>query len=182
MEGFRHSPETSSAGTRTNSGAPLTQSDRASSTFAIRAKEAGIADWNEKVTKGLTGNNSVFDGRWVLNPDEAWNVPARGTSVMTGSPDGQSTDYASNGGAALSSVAFPVTEGHKWDIRSNEGLLEAGAPHIIRAYAKELSESVGGHDYIDQGHSHEADLQDDENERNDATELEGQWRRSLRMG
>ena len=78
--------ETSSTGTHSNSGVPLSDSDMASTSFAVRAKQAGIPDWNEKVEKGLVGNNSVFDGRWVLNPDEAWNVPVRKKSTLIISP------------------------------------------------------------------------------------------------
>ena len=91
-EQFHDSPQTSSAGTQSNFGVPLSESDKASSTFADCARQAGIPDWNEQVAKGLRGNNSIFDGRWVLNPDEAWNVPARRTSLLTISPECQHSD------------------------------------------------------------------------------------------
>ena len=90
----RNSFETSSAGTQSNSGVPLSDTDTASSSFAVRARQAGIPDWNEKVAKGLVGNNSVFDGRWVLNPDEAWNVPSRENSGQTTSPKSPSSVHS----------------------------------------------------------------------------------------
>ena len=86
---LRHSTGTLSTTIQSNFGVPLSESDKASSTFAIRARQAGIPDWNERVVKGLRGNDSVFDGRWVLNPDEAWNVPARRNSGLTISPRSQ---------------------------------------------------------------------------------------------
>ncbi len=90
----RASFETSSTELQSTSGVPLSDSDTASSSFAVRAKQAGIPDWNEKVAKGLVGNNSVFDGRWVLNPDEAWNVPARKNSALTISPRSQRSGHS----------------------------------------------------------------------------------------
>ena len=93
QEDIHNSMETSSTGTQSNFGVPLSESDKASSTFAIRARQAGIPDWNEQVVKGLNGNDSVFDGRWVLNPDVAWNVPARRTSPLAISPGSQRSNH-----------------------------------------------------------------------------------------
>lgn len=126
MDDFTNSPDTSSNETQTNSGAPLTQSDQASRTFAVRAKQAGISDWNEKVTKGLRGNNSVFDGRWVLDPNEAWNVPARRTSVPMISSDGQSTNTASGHSAAAKP---PGGATHAELIKFGEGPVQPDQAH-----------------------------------------------------
>ena len=52
-------------------------------TFAQLAAEQGIREWN----------NSVFDNRWLLQPEEMWNTDARRESILTISPERQPTDH-----------------------------------------------------------------------------------------
>ena len=160
LEGFRNSPETSSTEAHTNSGVPLIESDKASSSFAIRAKQAGISDWNEKVTKGLRGNNSIFDGRWVLNANEAWNVPARRTSILTISPGGLFSDRASSSSAAGEPAACPIPEAANTDVQSGEGIFRSVAYQENQMHAEHL-ELEDGQVHTDQAHLHEKDCEED---------------------
>lgn len=79
------SPFSSEAEIHPSSGVPLKQSDNTIPTttlpqnanFPQLAQHQGIHDWN----------NSVFDDRWLLQPEEIWNLAARPESVITVSPE-----------------------------------------------------------------------------------------------
>lgn len=83
--GTNDSPFSSEAEIHPSSGVPLEQSDNTMPTttlpqnvnFPQLAEHQGIHDWN----------NSVFDNRWLLQPEEIWNLAARPESVITVSPE-----------------------------------------------------------------------------------------------
>lgn len=85
--GINDSPFSSEADIHPSSGVPLNQADNTMPTttlsqnanFPQLAEHQGIHDWN----------NSVFDDRWLLQPEEIWNVAARRESVITVSPERQ---------------------------------------------------------------------------------------------
>ena len=70
-----------------SSGVPLNRPDNTfptttlpqTSTFTESAAYQGIREWN----------NSVFDDRWLLKPDEMWKLDSRRASVVTVSPESQ---------------------------------------------------------------------------------------------
>ena len=78
------SPFSSEADIHSSSGVPLHQSDSTMPTttlpqhasFSQLAEHQGINDWN----------NSVFDDRWLLQPEEIWNLEIRRDSAVTVSP------------------------------------------------------------------------------------------------
>ena len=78
------SPFSSEADIHPSSGVPLNQSDSTMPTttlpqhanFSQLAEHQGIHDWN----------NSVFDDRWLLQPEEIWNLDIRRDSTITVSP------------------------------------------------------------------------------------------------
>ena len=78
------SPFSSEAEIHPSSGVPLNQSDSTMPTttlpqhanFTQLAENQGIHDWN----------NSVFDDRWLLQPEEIWNLEVRRDSVTSPSP------------------------------------------------------------------------------------------------
>lgn len=83
------SPFSSEADIHPSSGVPLNQSDNNTmpttalpqhANFSQLAENQGIHDWN----------SSVFDNRWLLQPEEIWNLGARHDSVITVSPERQS--------------------------------------------------------------------------------------------
>lgn len=81
------SPFSSEAEIHPSSGVPLNQADNTMPTttlpqntnFPQLAESQGIHNWN----------NSVFDDRWLLQPEEIWNLEARRESVITVSPERQ---------------------------------------------------------------------------------------------
>lgn len=83
--GTKDSPFSSEAEIHPSSGVPLNQSDNIvpnttlpqNTNFSQLAEHQGIHDWN----------NSVFDDRWLLKPEEIWNLEARRESVTTISPE-----------------------------------------------------------------------------------------------
>lgn len=85
--GTSDSPFSSEAEIHPSSGVPLNQSDNTMPTttlpqnanFPQLAENQGIHNWN----------NSVFDDRWLLQPEEIWNLEARRESVITVSPERQ---------------------------------------------------------------------------------------------
>ena len=85
--GISDSPFSSEAEIHPSSGVPLNQSDNTMPTttlpqnanFPQLAETQGIHNWN----------NSVFDDRWLLQPEEIWNLEARRESVITVSPERQ---------------------------------------------------------------------------------------------
>ena len=92
--GTHDSPFSSEAEIHPSSGVPLNRSDSTMPTttlpqrasFSQLAERQGIHDWN----------NSVFDDRWLLQPEEIWNMEGRRDSATTASPKGQ----ASNGNSS----------------------------------------------------------------------------------
>ena len=84
------SPFSSEAEIHPSSGVPLDQSDSTMPTttlpqnanFPQLAEHQGIHGWN----------NSVFDDRWLLQPEEIWNLATRRESVITISPERQALD------------------------------------------------------------------------------------------
>ena len=78
------SPFSSEADIHPSSGVPLNQSDSTMPTitlpqhanFSQLAEHQGIHDWN----------NSVFDDRWLLQPEEIWNLDIHRDSATTVSP------------------------------------------------------------------------------------------------
>ena len=85
--GINDSPFSSEAEIHPSSGVLLNQTDSTMPTttlpqnanFPQLAEHQGIHDWN----------NSVFDDRWLLQPEEIWNLAARRESVITVSPERQ---------------------------------------------------------------------------------------------
>ena len=85
--GTNDSPFSSEAEIYPSSGVALNQSDNTmpsttlpqNANFSQLAEHQGIHDWN----------NSVFDDRWLLQPEEMWNLKARRESVVTISPEMQ---------------------------------------------------------------------------------------------
>ena len=83
--GTNDSPFSSEADIHPSSGVPLNQSGSTMPTttlpqhanFSQLAEHQGIHDWN----------NSVFDDRWLLQPEEIWNLEARRNSAVTISPE-----------------------------------------------------------------------------------------------
>ena len=83
--GNHDSPFSSEAEIHPSSGVPLNQTDNTMPTttlpqhanFSQLAEHQGIHDWN----------NSVFDDRWLLQPEEIWNLRARRDSAITVSPE-----------------------------------------------------------------------------------------------
>ena len=83
--GTNDSPFSSEADIHPSSGVPLNQSSSTMPTttlpqhanFSQLAEHQGIYDWN----------NSVFDDRWLLQPEEIWNLEARRDSAITISPE-----------------------------------------------------------------------------------------------
>ena len=83
--GTNNSPFSSESEIHPSSGVPLNQSDGNMPTttqpqhanFSQLAEHQGIHDWN----------NSVFDDRWLLQPEEIWKLEARRDSVITVSPE-----------------------------------------------------------------------------------------------
>ena len=83
--GTNDSPFSSEADIHISSGVPLNQSGSTMPTttlpqhanFSQLAEHQGIHDWN----------NSVFDDRWLLQPEEIWNLEARRDSAITVSPE-----------------------------------------------------------------------------------------------
>ena len=83
--GTNNSPFSSESEIHPSSGVPLNQSDGNMPTttqpqhanFSQLAEHQGIHDWN----------NSVFDDRWLLQPEEIWKLEARHDSVITVSPE-----------------------------------------------------------------------------------------------
>lgn len=83
--GTNDSPFSSEADIHPSSGVPLNQSGSTMPTttlpqhanFSQLAEHQGIYDWN----------NSVFDDRWLLQPEEIWNLEARHESAVTISPE-----------------------------------------------------------------------------------------------
>ena len=81
------SPFSSEAEIHPSSGVSLHQSDNTmpsttlpqNASFHQLAQHQGIHDWN----------NSVFDKRWLLQPEEIWNLAPRAESVITVSPERQ---------------------------------------------------------------------------------------------
>lgn len=79
------SPFSSEAEIHPSSGVSLNQSDSTMPTttlpqhanFSQLAEHQGIHDWN----------SSVFDDRWLLQPEEIWNLEPRHDSVTTPSPE-----------------------------------------------------------------------------------------------
>lgn len=79
------SPFSSEAEIHPSSGVSLNQSDSTMPTttlpqhanFSQLAEHQGIHDWN----------SSVFDDRWLLQPEEIWNLEPRRDSVTTPSPE-----------------------------------------------------------------------------------------------
>lgn len=84
------SPFSSEAEIHPSSGVPLNESDNTMPTttlpqhanFPQLAEHEGIHDWN----------NSVFDDRWLLQPEEIWNLAARRESAITVSPERQAVN------------------------------------------------------------------------------------------
>ena len=84
------SPFSSEAEIYPSSGVPLSQSNSSMPTttlpqnanFPQLAEHRGIHDWN----------NSVFDDRWLLKPEEIWNLSTRRESTITVSPERQTLD------------------------------------------------------------------------------------------
>ena len=82
--GASDSPFSSEAEIHPSSGVPLRPSNSTMPTttlpqhanFSQLAEHKGIHDWN----------NSVFDDRWLLQPEEIWNLEARRDSAVTISP------------------------------------------------------------------------------------------------
>ena len=85
------SPFSSEADIHPSSGVPLNQSDSTMPTttlpqntnFPQLSEHQGIQNWN----------NSVFDDRWLLQPEEIWNMATRRESVITVSPERQAMDH-----------------------------------------------------------------------------------------
>ena len=83
--GTNDSPFSSEADIHPSSGVPLNQSGSTMPTttlpqhanFSQLAEHQGIYEWN----------NSVFDDRWLLQPEEVWNLEARRDSAITISPE-----------------------------------------------------------------------------------------------
>ena len=83
--GTNDSPFSSEADIHPSSGVPLNQSGSTMPTttlpqhanFTQLAEHQGIHDWN----------NSVFDDRWLLQPEEIWNLEARRDPAVTISPE-----------------------------------------------------------------------------------------------
>ena len=83
--GTNDSPFSSEANVHPSSGVPLNQSSSTMPTttlpqhtnFSQLAEHQGIDDWN----------NNVFDDRWLLQPEEIWNLEARRESAVTVSPE-----------------------------------------------------------------------------------------------
>ena len=83
--GTNDSPFSSEADIHPSSGVPLNQSGSTIPTttlpqhanFSQLAEHQGIHDWN----------HSVFDDRWLLQPEEIWNLEARRDSAITVSPE-----------------------------------------------------------------------------------------------
>ena len=83
--GTNDSPFSSEAEIHPSSGVPLNQTDSTMPTttlpqhanFSQLAEHQGIHDWN----------NSVFDDRWLLQPEEIWNLKARRESALSVSPE-----------------------------------------------------------------------------------------------
>ena len=83
--GTNDSPFSSEADIHPSSGVPLNQSGGTMPTttlpqhanFSQLAEYQGIHDWN----------NSVFDDRWLLQPEEIWKLEARRDSAITVSPE-----------------------------------------------------------------------------------------------
>lgn len=84
------SPFSSEAEIHPSSGVPLNQSGSTMPTttlpqnanFPQLSEHQGIQNWN----------NSVFDDRWLLQPEEIWNLATRRESVITASPERQGLD------------------------------------------------------------------------------------------
>ena len=84
------SPFSSEAEIHPSSGVPLNQSDSTMPTTAMSqnanfpqlSEHQGIQNWN----------NSVFDDRWLLQPEEIWNLATRRESIITVSPERQALD------------------------------------------------------------------------------------------
>ena len=82
--GANDSPFSSEADLHPSSGVALNQFENTMPTitlpqgasFSQLAEDQGIEDWN----------NSVFDDRWLLQPEEIWNLGAHRDSVITVSP------------------------------------------------------------------------------------------------
>ena len=82
--GTSDSPPSSEADIYPSSGVPLRRPDSTMPTttlpqhasFSQLAEIKGIHDWN----------HSVFDDRWLLQPEEIWNLEARRDSTITVSP------------------------------------------------------------------------------------------------
>ena len=83
--GTNDSPFSSEADIHPSSGVPLNQSGNTMPTttlpqhanFSQLAEHQGIHDWN----------NSVFDDRWLLQPEEIWSLETRRDSAITVSPE-----------------------------------------------------------------------------------------------
>ena len=87
--GTNDSPFSSDAEIHPSSGVPLNQFELNQSesnmptttlpqqaNFSQLAEHRGIHEWN----------NSVFDDRWLLQPEEMWNLETRRDSILTGPP------------------------------------------------------------------------------------------------
>ena len=83
--GTNDSPFSSESEIHPSSGVPLNQSDNTMPTMTLpqNANFAQLAEHRE-IHKW---NNSVFDDRWLLQPEEVWNLGARRESVVTVSPE-----------------------------------------------------------------------------------------------
>lgn len=106
-----NSPTTSDAEIHPSAGVSLNQVDSTipstthhqTTTFSKLAKQQGIRDWN----------NSVFDDRWLLQPEEMWNLNPRSNSGVTVSPGRQSLNGNSFGGqhpaTRITEASHPAT-------------------------------------------------------------------------
>lgn len=91
LVGFSNSPPSSDAEIHPSAGASLEKLDgtadrkmqHQTSTFPQLAKLEGIREWN----------NSVWDDRWLLKPEEMWNIDGRRQSVLTVSPERQPSGH-----------------------------------------------------------------------------------------
>ena len=175
----------------------MSQSNTISTSFAVRAQKAGIADWNEKVTKGLRGNDSVFDGRWVLYPDEAWNVPARPTSVITTSPDRPSVGFESTDETDVGSDTISINKSHEMAHTLDEDKLKsdgcdadrvqvemASTPVNRQVCTTQTTESVNRQMCTTQANAYKEAPKTGQNKSLASTDLEGlerYWQRSMKI-
>ena len=86
-------------------------------TFAQLSREQGFRDWN----------NSVFDDRWGLRPDETWKRDGSRQSAFMISPDSKSSER---------SHSYPSNMG------SNEGLLSYNKTSLESSQGRHHAENV----------------------------------------